>query len=62
MMNESKKKQALRAMIKELSPAHWAAALGRLGGSANTAAQMEARRTNGRKGGRPKKKKGPNET
>ena len=31
-----------------------AAALGRLGGSANTAAQNEARRTNGAKGGRPR--------
>jgi hypothetical protein len=34
-----------------------AVALGRLGGSANTKAQNEARKKNGRLGGRPKKKK-----
>lgn len=35
-----------------------AAALGRLGGSKNTPAQNAARAKNGRKGGRPKVKKG----
>jgi hypothetical protein len=33
-----------------------AVALGRLGGSKNTEAQNEARRINGRKGGKPKRK------
>jgi hypothetical protein len=35
-----------------------AVALGRLGGSKATRAQKEAARRNGRKGGRPKTKKG----
>lgn len=40
-------------MPRRVSPSEAAAALGRLGGLANTPAQQRARRRNGAKGGQP---------
>lgn len=54
-MSEDEISAAANQIFTDAAVSKAAAALGKLGGSANTPAQNKARASNGRKGGRPRK-------